>query len=111
MSEAHLSLAKWNSNDISVLEHIPVQERAASANLLIYDPPSDSDTSSVVNKALGLQWDPISDNFTFKDPKLGSNQPTKRIVASESLKVFDPLGFLAPFLLLAKIILQKILAA
>jgi hypothetical protein len=60
-------------------------------------------------KALGVKWHPALDCFIFnvslcKQGKL----ITKRFLASEIAKVFDPLGFLTPFTIQAKIILQSI---
>ncbi|XP_066958114.1 uncharacterized protein [Macrobrachium rosenbergii] len=62
-------------------------------------------------KVLGLQWDSSSDCFTFKvenvDP-FGDIVCTKRNVLSLIARCFDPLGFICPFVMHAKILFQEI---
>ncbi|XP_066973185.1 uncharacterized protein [Macrobrachium rosenbergii] len=62
-------------------------------------------------KVLGLQWDSSSDCFTFKvenvDP-FGDIVCTKRNVLSLIARCFDPLGFICPFFMHAKILFQEI---
>ena len=62
---------------------------------------------NIPNKTLGLHYDLNSDCFKFQQPKIKPKVATKRTVASDCLKIYDPLNWLGPFLLLAKIILQK----
>src|SRR5665811_2258443 len=67
-------------------------------------------------RVLGLLWDPVEDNFKFytnfhKVPKeiaSGEMRPTKRQTLKLVMSVFDPLGFLAPLIIKAKILLQEI---
>ncbi|KAK0133432.1 hypothetical protein N1851_031063 [Merluccius polli] len=58
-------------------------------------------------RALGLQWCTESDNFTFNvQPK---PQPlTRRGMLSMVCSIYDPLGFLTPFTLTAKFLLQEL---
>ncbi|XP_066958650.1 uncharacterized protein [Macrobrachium rosenbergii] len=62
-------------------------------------------------KVLGLQWDSSSDCFTFKvenaDP-FGDIVCTKRNVLSLIARCFDPLGFICPFVMHAKMLFQEI---
>ena len=55
---------------------------------------------------LGVRWSVSSDNFSFK-VSLDEKPATRRGILSTVASVFDPLGFLAPFLLLGKKILQE----
>lgn len=55
---------------------------------------------------LGVRWSVNSDTFTFK-VILDEKPATRRGILSTVTSVFDPLGFLAPFLLLGKRILQE----
>ena len=60
-----------------------------------------------VQRALGIQWCVSTDVFCFnicRKPR----PPTRRGVLSATGSVFDPLGFLAPFVLTAKQILQDL---
>ncbi|CAG7688442.1 unnamed protein product, partial [Allacma fusca] len=57
---------------------------------------------------LGLRWLPLKDVFTFEvqPPKL--KFPTKRKILLEVAKVYDPLGWLTPTTIKAKILLQAL---
>ena len=58
-----------------------------------------------VERALGVRWNVETDEFVFKmQPK--TKPPTRRGLLSVVSSVYDPLGFISPFLLSAKIILQ-----
>lgn len=67
-------------------------------------------------KILGLWWCTEEDSFTFsialsrinKDVLTGKRRPTKREVLRTLMSVFDPLGFLAAFLVFVKMLLQEI---
>lgn len=69
-----------------------------------------------VDKVLGLWWCTESDTFTFKvgwnryDEALlkGQRRPTKREVLRVLMTIFDPLGFIAHFLIYLKVLLQQI---
>ena len=54
-------------------------------------------------------WDPERDVFTFRvEPSDANKTPTKRNVLSAIAAVYDPLQFLSPFLVRAKILMQEI---
>lgn len=58
---------------------------------------------------LGLGWNPSTDNLHFPTkPLTVSGKLTKRIIMSNSLKIFDPLGLLSPSIIIPKIMLQKL---
>ena len=96
-------LHKWISNRRPVLESIPKQERAKGIEAL------DLDTDDLpVERALGVIWSVESDCFGFRikmKEDLGNH--TRRTILSTVSSVFDPLGFAAPFVLSAKILLQE----
>ena len=62
-----------------------------------------------VISTLGLRWRPNDDMFCFKVsmPK-PSSIVTKRTILSEIARLFDPLGWLAPVTIKAKILLQNL---
>lgn len=90
-------LVKWATNSKQLFEEIPTNNR----------------TTKVVNfetdflKILGLQWHPNSDvlffSFEFVD-----NKCTKRNILSTIARCYDPLGFLAPVTLLAKLLIKQL---
>jgi hypothetical protein len=97
-------LLKWATNSKALLAYIPADQRA-TIRLVCLD--NDSDPL----KTLGLSWDTVDDVFLFhqRDKLLQTPDPeTKRSVISISSKLFDPLGFLSPFTIRAKILYQKL---
>ena len=97
-------LVKWATNSEVLLSYIPPTKRA-TCRLVCLD--NDSDPL----KALGLSWDTVDDAFLFHQGNKLLHVPdpeTKRSVISLSSKLFDPLGFLGPFTIRAKILYQKL---
>ncbi|XP_037521402.1 uncharacterized protein LOC119398643 [Rhipicephalus sanguineus] len=63
-----------------------------------------------VLKVLGLAWDPITDELTFV-PCVSDNaseRATKRSMLQTTARIYDPLGWLSPFLVRAKILFQEL---
>ncbi|OXA46198.1 Gag-Pol polyprotein [Folsomia candida] len=99
---ACLSLRKWSSNSQAVLDSLPPEMRETqSLDLFDLD-------SSV--KTLGISWNPKSDHFFFRfNPQPNGNKPlNKRTVLSEIARLFDPIGWLAPIMINAKILMQSL---
>lgn len=96
-----LRLHKFVSNNHAVLQSIPATELATDikAKSLTFN-------DGALERALGIHWNVDNDCFTFKvTPK---NQPaTRRGVLSSVASVYDPLGFIAPYLLNGKRVLQE----
>ena len=53
-----------------------------------------------------MHWDDESDNFIVK-VKVDVKSPTRRGVLSTGSQLYDPFGFLQPFILPVKILLQQ----
>ena len=97
MKEGGFHLTKFTSNRREILEVLPSQDRAKpSLNLDLDQLP--------MEPALGIWWDAESDVFQFKVIPT-EKQNNKRGVLSVVSSLFDPLGFLAPFVLPVKILL------
>ena len=60
-----------------------------------------------IERALGIQWCAETDCFRFS-VMIKANPPTRRGMLSTISSIFDPLGFIAPFILVAKRILQAL---
>ncbi|XP_055585561.1 uncharacterized protein LOC129738407 [Uranotaenia lowii] len=97
----------WLSNSRNVMEAMGESD-VAPKNM-------DIGAALATEKVLGMWWDTISDTFTFKTPKrcrpelmTGSEIPTKREVLRVLMLIYDPLGFLANFLMYLKVLLQEI---
>lgn len=97
LSPYGLYLRKYASNNPTVFAHEPAHSEPFYFN--------DSDSM----RTLGVGWKPTTDKFFFTvvitDQK---NHASKRIILSETSKLFDPLGLLSPLIIRAKMIMQKI---
>ncbi|XP_063955063.1 uncharacterized protein LOC135153986 [Lytechinus pictus] len=100
--EGGFRLTKWLSNHPDVLESIPETERAKQAKGLDLN-----HDALPVDRALGLSWDIETDCFVYKAvPK--KKPPTRRGLLSVVSSIYDPLGFISPYILKAKSILQEL---
>ena len=103
-SKAGMQAHKWLSNSTKVFQRIPVESRASEVHIA-------SDGLPMV-KTLGVTWLPGEDVFTFNANPPEKDFPlTKRNFLKKIAKLFDPVGFLAPFIIRAKILLQEMWAA
>ena len=100
LKEGGFCLTKFTSNSREVLQSIPSELRAS--------PNLDLDLDQLpTERALGVYWDAQSDTFKFKT--IATCKPAiKRGVLSTVSSLFDPLGFLSPFVFSAKILLQEL---
>lgn len=96
-------LRKWIANDHDALDDIPHSDRDLSLLLNVDE--------GAPHHTLGIQWDRQSDRFLFSVPSFSLEKPiTKRSVLSFIARMFDPLGWLAPILVVAKIFMQELWA-
>ncbi|XP_011859248.1 PREDICTED: uncharacterized protein LOC105556757 [Vollenhovia emeryi] len=95
---AGFSLDKWAANHPSLL---PVPPQSVSSTRI-------NDDESV--KTLGIYWDSIQDAFKFDSlvSRSTSDKLTKRAILSDISRLFDPLGWLAPVTVVAKILMQDL---
>lgn len=101
-SKGHLKLHKLMSNKIEVLRSFPKSDWASD----LEDLPGCYEKNPV-ERALGINWCPIQDELYF-DFKVKLNDVTRRQILATVASIFDPLGFLAPVILVGRIILQRL---
>ncbi|XP_047500211.1 uncharacterized protein LOC125046476 [Penaeus chinensis] len=93
-------LTKWMSNSKRVVTGVPQQERSPGVKNI--DLTKDE---LPMDRALGVLWNLEDDNL-----KISATPPdkplTKRGILSTMSSVFDPLGFITPFTVRAKMIFQ-----
>ncbi|XP_076301722.1 uncharacterized protein LOC143219731 [Lasioglossum baleicum] len=93
------TLRKWTANDPRLLDHLSPEHVASSSEHAF----------EKVFTLLGLRWQSAGDFFLFnlkpRDPQVTI---TKRQVLKEMASVYDPLGFLAPVIVTAKVFLQTL---
>ncbi|XP_055920880.1 uncharacterized protein LOC129952352 [Eupeodes corollae] len=99
LSSAGFHLRKWMSNDREFLKSIPEEDRETSVSLTF--------GSLDHTKTLGISWFPSTDSFSFQKIVL-DNIVTKRSILSTIARLFDPLGWIAPCIIKAKIIMQQL---
>ena len=100
LGKGGFNLTKWVSNSRRVIESLPVSERAGTFKDL-------HDGQLPVERALGVRWDVERDKFCFKI-EVRSKPLTRRGLLSVVSSLYDPLGFVAPVVLSAKVILQDL---
>lgn len=59
-------------------------------------------------KTLGIHWSASEDNFHFKINLSVHEEHTKRTVLSDIAKIFDPLGWMSPSTIVAKLLIQQL---
>lgn len=98
---AQLELRKWSSNSQSLLKTLPA-DHCQTPKLF----SEESEKSTL--KILGVQYDPVSDTFGYSQSPVEDGECTKRSILSSIARIFDPLGWLTPFILKAKLLLQDL---
>ena len=107
MRPASFNFRKWMSSNADVISHVADQDRADVTGVLNSDPLDKSNTK----KVLGVQWNLYDDTFRFGGfgaeifPK---DTVTKRDMASQIAKLFDPLGLISPFTIAGKVLFQEV---
>jgi hypothetical protein len=101
LKSAGFELRKWSSNDRQLISDLP-SDHLLSESFLQFEESSSS-------KALGVRWNALKDEFYFiVEPINWKESFTKREVLSLIARLFDPAGWLAPIVVVAKIIMQQI---
>ena len=124
MSAAGMNLRKWKSNSEELLGHIKNSEKGASLQSSKVEVAEEdesfakattgyiTETGEDTVKLLGVAWDSSSDDFTFDYTELvkyvESLTLTKRSLLKFTAKLFDPLGFLSPYVIQLKLLFQKL---
>lgn len=102
LKSAGMELHKWSSNEELLMVTIPLDKRDSLVSL------GDCGINEVI-KTLGLMWDPLTDEFVFVSQlPLDCDNPTKRKVLSAIARVYDPIGFIAPVILIGKLLMQAL---
>ena len=98
--KADMFTHKWLSNSPVVLNKIPLKDRVQEIDI-------DKDILPSV-KTLGVVWMAREDTFTFKTKFVKQKDKfTKRECLKRTATIFDPLGFISPFTIRGKMLLQE----
>lgn len=101
LAKASLKLGKWKTNCPALVERIKNDQMDNSEMI---------DLSDEYASILGLKWVPKSDCFVFK-VNVDIDKDiiiTKRVVVSEVAKLYDPIGYLSPVIVTAKLFIQQL---
>ncbi|XP_018395111.1 PREDICTED: uncharacterized protein LOC108773703, partial [Cyphomyrmex costatus] len=99
MQRGGFQLRKWAANSPLLLEDIPGNQHELADHFIAADEAL---------RVLGLSWQPHEDSFRFVTTQPVLTSPTRRSVLSFIAKLYDPLGWAAPVVIVAKILLQEL---
>ena len=112
MSDGGFNLCKWNSSSQTLLSKINSDQgncedrQQTNTNFQT----SSSITYEAANKLLGIQWIHETDEFSLQLNELqslGRSLPSsKHSVLHITAAIFDPMGFLSPFVVQLKVMFQ-----
>jgi len=123
MAEGNFNLRKWNSNSPHLIDQIKKAEQSREIGALtstdrkepepgtkVFATTDNSSMEPGLTKLLGIAWNSREDLFLFSSSELitfvQELPATKRSLLKTSAKIFDPLGFLSPFVIKLKILFQ-----
>ena len=123
MAEGNFNLRKWNSNSPLLVDQIRKAEqhpeivpkkatdlKVDESSAKVFVTSDNSCIESGLTKLLGITWNSEEDVFVFCSTELVTFvqqlPATKRSLLKTSAKIFDPLGFLSPFVIKLKILFQ-----
>lgn len=102
LNKGGFSLRKWASNSLDLLDDIdPHDHGLAQSRELREDEQL---------KILGLAWNSACNVFQFHVSQSSTTGETKRQILSDIAKLFDPLGWMTPVIIRAKILMQQLWA-
>lgn len=100
LARGHFLLRKWASNRSELLEDIDPNSHGLAC-------PKSLDNDDSL-KILGMFWNPAIDQFQFQVRTDKTIPNTKRSILSTIAKLFDPLGWVTPVVITAKILMQRL---
>lgn len=100
LSNAGFQLRKWASNCPSLVDDINPDDHGLASDKLF------SENENL--KILGFAWNPDSDSFRFQTSLSSQSIHTKRSILSIIARIYNPLGWVTPIIITAKIFIQKL---
>ena len=108
LKEAGMELRKWNTNN-KVVRNTFISDHVASlGEEKTFNESKEVEESS---KILGIRWSTNTDNFIFQTKDIRNiaegMRPTKRNIVSLSSRIYDPMGWVSPYIIQVKILIQQ----
>ena len=93
------NLTKFVCNDLSLLEQVPVDDRASEVKEILPE---------MYSKTLGIQWDIPEDAFCYVGKSVvATTGVTRRMMLSQVSQMYDPLGLISPVIQRGKLLFQE----
>ncbi|UYV82908.1 hypothetical protein LAZ67_22001344 [Cordylochernes scorpioides] len=102
LAEGGFSIRKWVSNSPKILDFLPKDQKGINQSFDYKDLPS--------VKLLGILRDPSLNSFTIRVKPPDIQVYSKRPLLSLIARIYDPLGWMAPLVIIFKIMLRKLWA-
>ncbi|CAB0010313.1 unnamed protein product, partial [Nesidiocoris tenuis] len=103
LDSACLELRKWAANDSRLLEGLPKEHLLSAGNFVELGSEEDQQF-----KILGVIWKSVSDTFSYRvSPP--AQIATKRQMASQVGQVYDPVGWIIPVAVYARLIQRDVI--
>ena len=97
---AGFHIRKWILNELDVIAGVAGEDRASEKDLEKRELPT--------TKTLGVLWAATDHKFSFRHSlHLDGFEFTKRNVLRRTATVYDPLGFLSPYVIRSKLLIPK----
>ncbi len=103
LSSGGFDLRQWASNDPSVISHLPVEAQSQSSIQWISEGHQNAQEST-----LGLHCHCLSDTLSYKPRYTDHALPTMRRIYHVLASQYDPIGYIVPFTIRAKVIVQRL---
>jgi hypothetical protein len=105
-SGCNMTIKKWTSNIKAVMETVPEADRGIDINVVGIS--EDTKDGMILTRMLGVLWLAGQDVFTFvmTEPEEDIHW-TKRKLSSYFARIFDPLGMISPFIIIARCLMQE----
>lgn len=99
LSKGQFSLKKWKANSPDLLEDLPTDHLET-----LFDSDSlDQDST----KLLGIKWNHRTDEFSYSFTPM-EEVKSKRQLLSQIARLYDPIGWLSPLIIRAKLLMQLV---
>jgi hypothetical protein len=99
-ANAGMTIHKWSSSHEGALEGIDSEDLANTVDLRNLSEEGDGS----IHKALGIVWSTAEDSFSYCYEALSIDSPTQRNLLKHYMSVFDPLGWVCPFIIVARLL-------
>ena len=112
-----LSVGKVSTNSLDLYKSLPKEMATESKNMLDFEkyhakeqdyPPGEQPPMPTM-RTLGQYWNMVDDTMSYKEYSPDKvDRWLKALCLSQQMKIYDPLGFLAPVMLEGKLVLREI---